>query len=506
MESPTTKKYLHPIKRIALCAALSLTGYGFSSTAMAVGGTPAYEVEPASFQWIDASQLAPTTSMPIGFNFVFYGVTHTSLTISSTGFLKLGSNVATPNNIIAPFWSSEFYTSPNERIYMRADGAAPNRRLTISWINLAYRTPFDPDCGYCEPGVFGSVSFQATLHEGSNDIVYRYLDTIANDEGLSQDVDNGKTAWVGVRNPDDTGGTVYSDNQAVIFSGTALRVFMGSNLSPIANAGADQVANEGASVTLNGSGSSDATGIATFAWTQYDSSNMPVTMDTPNAATTTFVAPQVTYSPSVSLGFQLVVTDNKRAYTVDTTRVEVRDLNAQPTVNAGADVTVNPGAAVTLTATASDSDGTIARYIWAQQSGTAVTFTGGGTAVIGFTAPTTPGALTFAVRVVDNNGAEAVDTVAVTVRDAPTANAGVDQTVKQKTTVTLDGSASTGNLASVQWRQVAGKGVSLKNPKSMWATFTAPSTTQPIALTFEIAVKDTNGVTATDRVVVTVTK
>ena len=502
------KAYFQMIKPIVLYAGLLLTGSSFSSAAMAVGGTPAYQVEAASFQWIDASTVASTTSTPIGFDFQFYGVTRTSLMISEYGYLNFAADWSTYNNIISPLRSSEFYPSLNQRVYTLADGVAPNRRFTVSWINVAYRTYVDADCG-CSPDPFGGVSFQATLYEGSNDIVFRYLDTIANDEGpYQQPVDNGKVAWVGVTYPD--GGTVYSDNQAIIFSSTALRFFMGSpgNLSPIANAGVDQVVNEGTSVTLNGNGSSDSDGTITYSWLQpYVYPTQPqVTLDNPNAAVSGFVAPQLTTeSPPTSLPFQLTVIDDKRAYTIDTTKVDVIDLNARPTVSVGPDITVNTGAPVTLTANASDPNGTIAQYIWFQDTGRGLSWTGSGTSVIRFTAPTTEDVLRFIVIVVDNEGASASDGIVITVRAAPAANAGADQTAKQKTTVTLDGSASTGNIASYRWRQVAGKSVTLKNATSAKATFSAPSTTQPMTLTFELTVKDANGVTATDQVIVTVT-
>lgn len=506
MESYKTK-YFQKIKPVALCVGLMFASHAVLSTASAAGGTPAYEVETTSFQWIDASTAPAAGPVSIGFGFNFYGVTYNTLSIDTHGRLRLGTGFA---HTISPLHSSEFYPSPNQRIYTLTDGAAPNRRFTVSWINLAYATYVDADCG-CSPDPFGSVSFQVTLYEGSNDIVFRYLDTIANDEGpYQQPVDNGKAAWVGVTHAD--GGTVYSNRQAAVFNGTALRFFMGSpaNLSPIVDAGPDQTVNEGTRVTLNGNGSNDPDGtITAYAWTPpvtylYSSS---VTLETPNAATASFVAPQLTTEPSpTTLPFQLTAVDDKRAYTVDATKVDVVDLNARPSVTLGPDITVNTGAAVTLTATASDSNGTITRYSWFQDQGASVSYTGAGTATLRFTAPTTSDVLRFTVIVSDNEGASASDTILVTVSAAPTANAGADQSVVQKTTVTLDGTGSTGNIASYRWRQVAGKSVSLKNAASAAATFTAPNVDKSISLTFELTVTDDKGVKSTDKVIVTVTR
>ena len=58
--------------------------------------------------------------------------------------------------------------------------------------------------------------------------------------------------------------------------------------------------------------------------------------------------------------------------------------------------------------------------------------------------PGTATALTFTLTVTDEGGNEAEDTVMVTVRDGndPTADAGDDETVAARSTVTLDASGS----------------------------------------------------------------
>lgn len=92
--------------------------------------------------------------------------------------------------------------------------------------------------------------------------------------------------------------------------------------------------------------------------------------------------------------------------------------NVPPTANAGTDQSVSSGATVTLTGSASsDSDGTIASYLWNQTGGPAVTLSS--TTVVGptFTAPAVSAAtnLTFSLQVTDNQGATATDTIVVTV-------------------------------------------------------------------------------------------
>lgn len=90
---------------------------------------------------------------------------------------------------------------------------------------------------------------------------------------------------------------------------------------------------------------------------------------------------------------------------------------------------------------------------------------------------------------------------------APMANAGADQTVDERSTVTLDGSASSdsdGQIARYAWSQTAGTTVSLSDAAVAAPTFTAPSLSTAVDLTFRLEVTDDDGATATDTVTVTV--
>jgi len=94
--------------------------------------------------------------------------------------------------------------------------------------------------------------------------------------------------------------------------------------------------------------------------------------------------------------------------------------NNTPTVDAGADQSVEPFSTVTLTATGSDTDGTIASYAWTQTSGTGVTLSGTGASRT-FTAPAAQSSqvLVFSVTCTDDGGAtSSPDTVTVTVLPA----------------------------------------------------------------------------------------
>ena len=87
----------------------------------------------------------------------------------------------------------------------------------------------------------------------------------------------------------------------------------------------------------------------------------------------------------------------------------------------------------------------------------------------------------------------------------PMANAGMDQSVDAGSMVTLTGTASSdpdGSIAAYAWTQTAGTTVTLSGASSDTASFTAPNVAE--TLTFQLAVTDDQGATASDEVSVTV--
>src|SRR5689334_5463667 len=89
---------------------------------------------------------------------------------------------------------------------------------------------------------------------------------------------------------------------------------------------------------------------------------------------------------------------------------------------------------------------------------------------------------------------------------APTANAGPDRNVTPGSATTLSGSGSDadGSIASYQWSQTAGPGVTLSGANTATASFTAPASNT--TLTFRLTVTDNSGATGTDEVTITVTQ
>lgn len=89
---------------------------------------------------------------------------------------------------------------------------------------------------------------------------------------------------------------------------------------------------------------------------------------------------------------------------------------------------------------------------------------------------------------------------------APTANAGIDQTVLAGSTVTLDGSGSSdsdGSISNYAWLQTSGDPVTLSGSGAT-RTFTAPYDMTEKVYVFELTVTDNGGATGTDSVSVNV--
>ncbi len=275
-------------------------------------------------------------------------------------------------------------------------------------------------------------------------------------------------------------------------------------LPPTANAGPDQRLADsdrqpGEAVTLDGSASLDPDGtIASYQW--LNASNEALATG-PNA-TVRLADGQHTLT--------LLVTDDDGTTDVDTVEVTVTapSSNQLPIAVAGADRIIadtdgEAGEMVTLDGTqSSDPDGTLATYAWLVGQSTVIAE--GATAQVQLP----DGPQTITLRVTDNDGGEATDSVTVTVATAapavgPIANAGADRTIADSDslpgeTVTLDASASTdadGEITSFQW---------LLNGEAL-ASGVAPSVRLEDGESFiTLLVTDDAGNTSSDAILITV--
>jgi hypothetical protein len=283
------------------------------------------------------------------------------------------------------------------------------------------------------------------------------------------------------------------------------------NQPPAAIAGPDQVITIPTSNTyLFGSGSYDPDGIITgFAWSQ---------LNGPAAATINPLGPTNVDVSNLVQGvynFRLVVTDNQGATSSDTVRVTVLSTNMPPVANAGTDQSIQlPASSATLNGSGSnDPDGNITTYAWTKIAGPAQFNLSNANTANATAGNLAAGTYSFRLIVTDNRGATDDDTVNVTValpppppNVAPTANAGVDQSIQLPTNnITLNGSASTdpdGTISSYAWSKVAGPAqYNITNANTVSA-----SITNLVAGTysFRLVVTDNNGAADDDTVLITV--
>jgi len=270
-----------------------------------------------------------------------------------------------------------------------------------------------------------------------------------------------------------------------------------ANQAPIANAGPDKtVTLPTSTTTITGSGS-DADGtIASYSWAK---------LSGPAATLTNPSLPTVTVSGLVAgtYVFQLTVTDDDGATDTDEVSIVVQNANVAPSANAGADVTIQlPVNTTTLNGTGTDSDGTIASYLWEKVSGGAVTLGAVNTNSLSLT-NLVQGSYTFRLTVTDNGGLSASDLVTVNVLPAlvnqvPVVNAGADRVITlpaNSASVTAVASDPDGTIASYLWTKVSGPTATLAGTNT--ATLTASAMTAGDYI-FRITVTDDKNASASD--------
>jgi len=203
--------------------------------------------------------------------------------------------------------------------------------------------------------------------------------------------------------------------------------------------------------------------------------------------------------------------------------VEVRQqtANQPPTADAGPDQIVTEGELTALDGIGSfDPDpGDTLSFQWEQiDAGTPVILSDPTAPQPTFTAPEITGAdrvLEFRLTVTDNDGQTASDEVSVTVgpsdAQAPTADAGADQTVTEGAVVTLNGAnSSTPDPADTlvyEWEQISGTPtVTLSDRFDPRPSFVAPDVAPGLqtSLIFQLTVKNSAGLTDSDTVTVTI--
>jgi len=206
-----------------------------------------------------------------------------------------------------------------------------------------------------------------------------------------------------------------------------------NNVEPVVEAGDDQTVDEGDLVTINptftDAGNSD-THTATINWDDSNTDNLgPVTSP---------ISKTHTYTDDGIYTVTLTVTDNDGGIGTNTMTVTVN--NVAPVADAGADQDSNEGSEVSFTGSATDAGSDTLSYSWdfdfsdgiqEDATGTGATHT-----------YVDEGIYTITLTVNDGTTISS-DTLTVTVSNVnPVANAGIDQTVNEGTSVSYSGSAT----------------------------------------------------------------
>ena len=108
-----------------------------------------------------------------------------------------------PNAIIAPY--GDMLDPAPGAIYSLLEGEAPNRRLTVAWIDVGRN---------CVSNCNG-LTFQTTLHE-TGEIVFNYLDAEIGPPASDANKDFGGYAVVGIEDHTGTLGELFSYHEPAL--------------------------------------------------------------------------------------------------------------------------------------------------------------------------------------------------------------------------------------------------------------------------------------------------
>ena len=279
-------------------------------------------------------------------------------------------------------------------------------------------------------------------------------------------------------------------------SDIAMVKVISTNGPPVADAGPDKTVEENSSVGLLGSGTDPDDDKLKFTWKQTSGETVQLTSLT--NTNPTFVAPDVMPGETKTLIFELQVSDPYLASASDIVQIDVVTVNHPPVANAGADKIVDEHTTVTLTGSGYDQDNDELTLSWRQLGVPSAELSSLTVSSPTFVAPgASPGqqrSMIFELLVSDPFGASDTDTVTVIVsplNSPPTADAGPDRTLDERTVVTLTcvGADPDNDTLTYTWRQVSGIPV-IFNPVGPSTTFVAPEVTGPETLVFECTVSD----------------
>jgi hypothetical protein len=193
----------------------------------------------------------------------------------------------------------------------------------------------------------------------------------------------------------------------------------------------------------------------------------------------------------------LRVTDDDSLTGVDAVTITV--TSSAPSADAGLPQTVKINDTIQLHGIGTDTDGSIVKYEWKFGDSSWVETSTGDTTI---TAPSTAQSYVCSLRVTDDDSLTGVDAATITVTSsAPTADAGLPQTVKINDTIQLHGIGfdTDGSIVKYEWKFGDSSWVETSTGDT---TITAPSTPQTYVCSLRVT--DDDGLTGVDAVSINV--
>jgi len=182
------------------------------------------------------------TQVSLPFTLPYYGQSVTSVWVDVNGVIFTSSqarshpddmapmpNRATPNNVVAPFWS-DLEIDASSGVYTATTGTAPNRKFVVEWRNV-----------FPHRDSAHRLGFEAVLGENGA-VTFAYT-------GIDSPVEAGTNAVVGIENQYGSAGLTYSGYEPALATGTSVTYAYPASPGAIASTGISGTVTAGGAAT-----------------------------------------------------------------------------------------------------------------------------------------------------------------------------------------------------------------------------------------------------------------
>ncbi|ACV12925.1 PKD domain containing protein [Halorhabdus utahensis DSM 12940] len=371
---------------------------------VADAGSPS-DIEEGSSQTLDASASSdPDLDTPF---------TYSWTVISGPGSIS-GTGPTPTYNAPADVGSDQSVTI--EVTVTDADGDSSTDQATFTVEDVPDNISPTAEAGtYADIDEGGSISLDGSSSSDADGTISTYDWAVATGPGSISDSDS-STPGATYNAPSDvtsdqsvTVELTVTDNESATDTDTATFTVR-DNAEPAANAGGPYTVNESDSVTLDGTASSDDTGITSYSWAITDNASAG-SLSNSNTASPEFIATSTSGGTIVTV--ELTVTDDAGQTDTDTATITIND---PPVANfTYSPSSPGPGEQISFDgSSSSDSDGNISTYEW-DWTGDGTTDDTGQTATHTYDSS---GTYDVTLRVTDNDGAQNTTTRTISVTQA----------------------------------------------------------------------------------------